>query len=205
MAKRTRIGIRAITMQQPFAAAMVYGQGLFTRRGKPVSFGDGEWLAIHCGANDTHLKNESLMDEVRAHWPDCPSDEDLKAAQKHLIGMANFVETVDSTSKEAKGDFFVAHYPECSKKFAWKASGAVPCKLPVQYPKGQVQIWHVCEEGFGEDDGQKRLLALLPKAEKGIKEEKKQGEKKRVEEQQPRKASKRIKTETHPEVKRESE
>jgi hypothetical protein len=184
MAKRTRIGLRAITMQQPFAAAMVHGQGLFTRRGKPVSFGEeGEWLAIHCGANDTHLKNESLMEEVRAQWPECPSNEDLKAAQKHLVGVANFVETVGSTAKEAKGDFFVSHYPECSKKFAWRASSAVPCKMPVHYPKGQVQIWHVCEEGFGDTNGQKGLLGLLP--EIGVTETKGCEKKRRKEQIQP--------------------
>lgn len=31
-----RVGMRAITMQQPFAAAMAHGRGLFTRRGKPT-------------------------------------------------------------------------------------------------------------------------------------------------------------------------
>lgn len=74
---------------------------------------------------------------------------------------------MDSTGKEAQGDFFVSHYPACSKKFAWRAGIAVPCKAPVAYPKGQVQIWHVCEEGFPDAmEGKKKLLALVPKEEK---------------------------------------
>jgi len=44
---KARVGVRAVTMQQPFASAMVHGAGLFTRRGKPTtSFGEGEWIAV---------------------------------------------------------------------------------------------------------------------------------------------------------------
>jgi hypothetical protein len=34
---KPRLGMRAVTMQQPFAAAMAAGIGLFTRRGKPIA------------------------------------------------------------------------------------------------------------------------------------------------------------------------
>lgn len=36
-----QMGIRAITMQQPFAAAMVQGVGMLTKRGKPTVFEEG--------------------------------------------------------------------------------------------------------------------------------------------------------------------
>jgi hypothetical protein len=163
--QHTRIGLRAITMQQPFAAAMVCGMGKFTRRGKCVDFGpSGEWIAIHCGANDTHLKNAKLMKEVRAHWPDCPSDADLKASQKHLIGVSHFIDgAVDSSGEEAGSCFFVKHYPACSKKFAWRADYTVPSKVPVAYPKGQVQIWHIYKEGFPNKGAEDEIHKLVPK------------------------------------------
>lgn len=45
MASRTKIGLRAITMQQPFASAMVHGLTSYTRRGKPAKFeAGGEWV-----------------------------------------------------------------------------------------------------------------------------------------------------------------
>ena len=100
MASKTRVGMRALTMQQPFAAAMAHGQGLFTRRGKTMKFKEGgEWVAIHCGSNDAHMKNVKLMSEIRAKWPECPSDEALKAGQRSIIGAAHFVEgDVDAKS-----------------------------------------------------------------------------------------------------------
>jgi hypothetical protein len=111
-AARVRVGVRAITMQQPFAAAMVGGQGLFTRRGKAVQFGaaaspeGGEWLAIQCGQNDVHLKNVKLMAAVRTHWPGCPSDEELRADQKSILGFARFVDGGVDVD-EASSCFFV--------------------------------------------------------------------------------------------------
>jgi len=82
---KTKAGMRAITMQQPFASAMVHAQGLFTRRGKPAKFAEGneggEWIAVHCGGNSEHLKNKALMEAVREKWPGCPSNEDLTKQQ----------------------------------------------------------------------------------------------------------------------------
>jgi len=88
-AAKTRVGIRAVTMQQPFAAAMAHGRGLFTRRGKPTRFhgssgeddGSGEWIAVHCGRNGEHLNNRPLMASIRALWPGCPSDQELRDGQ----------------------------------------------------------------------------------------------------------------------------
>ena len=54
--------------------------------------GDGEWVAIHCGANKEHVKNKALMASVRKQWPGCPSDEELLGQQKHLLGTARFVD-----------------------------------------------------------------------------------------------------------------
>ena len=49
---KTRAGMRAITMQQPFAAAMAHGHGLYTRRGRATKFGAGdgagEWVSGWC-------------------------------------------------------------------------------------------------------------------------------------------------------------
>ena len=65
-----RLGIRALTMQQPYATAMAHGVGLYSRRGKAVKFKpEGEWLAIHCGQNSEHLNNKATMDAVRKLWP----------------------------------------------------------------------------------------------------------------------------------------
>jgi len=65
-----------ITLQQPFAAAMAAGVSHFTRRGKATAFAaGGEWVAIHCGSNDEHLKKPAVMAAIRKHWPECPSDE----------------------------------------------------------------------------------------------------------------------------------
>lgn len=102
---KTRIGLRAITMQQPFAAAMAHSQGLYTRRGKATKWqlgepaadkqglcAAGEWVAIHCGQNNEHLKNAKLMAQVREQWPGCPSDMVLKAQQRTVVGLARFVD-----------------------------------------------------------------------------------------------------------------
>ena len=155
-----RIGIRAVTMQQPYAAAMVHGQGLYSRRGKAVRFADeGEWVAIHCGQSTEHLKNSTLMAAVREHWPSCPSDEDLRAQQKCIIGLARFVDgDVDATAA-AKDDFYLAGY-DCSKPVAWRADSARCITWPLSYPKGQLQVWHVCRGGFADGADAEGLLSL---------------------------------------------
>lgn len=90
---KTRLGLRAITMQQPFAAAMAHGRGLYTRRGRPTQFHDGqvaggsgsgrkgEWVAVHCGRNKVHVNNKRLMENIRKAWPSCPSDRELLDSQ----------------------------------------------------------------------------------------------------------------------------
>ena len=159
MASKTRVGLRAITMQQPFAAAMAHGKGLFTRRGKPAKWAaGGEWVAIHCGGNSEHLKNAELMAAVRGEWPGCPSDEELAAQQKHLLGVAHFVDGDCDARVAEKQCFFLQRY-DCTKASAWRADAARPCARPVPYPRGALQVWHLYEEDFG--DGAPQLVLDL--------------------------------------------
>ena len=155
-----RIGIRAVTMQQPYAAAMIHGQGLYSRRGKAFRFADGgEWVAIHCGQSNEHLKNSTLMAAVREHWPGCPSDDELRAHQKCIIGLAKFVDGDVNAAVAAKDDFYLAGY-DCSKPVAWRASSARSTTRPFSYPKGQLQVWHVCRGGFADGADADSLLAM---------------------------------------------
>lgn len=110
---------RAITLQQPFAALMAHGACNFTRRGKPASFAsDGEWVAIHCGSNDEHLKNAQLMDTVRQLWgTKCLSDAELRAQQGGILGFARFVDgSIDAKSVKCP---FMQLY-SCTKQYMWK-------------------------------------------------------------------------------------
>lgn len=126
-----RLGVRAITMQQPFAAAMAAGVGLFTRRGKPAAFPPGgEWIAIHCGQNDEHLRNVPLMNEIRRVWPACPTDAALRAGQRSVLGVAHFVEGSCDAKKAAATDVFLARY-DCTKPVAWRADSARESSAPL--------------------------------------------------------------------------
>eukprot|EP00966_Prymnesium_polylepis_P198403 4597980-Prymnesium_polylepis.1 len=155
-----RIGLRAITMQQPFAAAMVAGQGLHTRRGKATSFpASGEWVAVHCGQNDEHLKNDELLARIRERWPDCPGVEELRAQQRCLLGVARFVDGDVCAATAAQSDFFLANY-DCSKPVCWKADAARACTRPIPYPKGNLQVWHLARGGFSESTGAQAILEL---------------------------------------------
>ena len=171
---KTAVGLRALTMQQPFAAAMAQGLGLYSRRGKPAKFHvgkqpewkgstrAGEWVAVHCGQNDEHLKNASLMQAVRSHWPTCPSDEELRRQQRCILGVVHFVDgNLPATSGAAAADFFLSRYT-CTKTVAWRGDQARPCLSPLPYPKGNLQIWQVHREGFvGGADAEHELLALI--------------------------------------------
>lgn len=149
-------------MQQPFAAAMAAGLGLHTRRGKATTFAaGGEWVAIHCGQNDEHLKNAGLLAKVRALWPDCPSDNELRAQQRCVLGIAHFVDGGCDASAAAKHDFFLQNY-DCSKPVAWRADAARCCSTPLPYPKGNLQVWHLTRGGFAEAlSSADALLALV--------------------------------------------
>ena len=101
MASKTRVGCRAITLQQPFAAAMVNGVNVFTRRGKATAFSEeGEWVAIHCGSNAGHLNNKATMENVRKAWPECPSES----------GQPNCYQTTPPTTGWCHGDHHVDHH-----------------------------------------------------------------------------------------------
>ena len=156
-----RLGIRALTMQQPYATAMAHGVGLYSRRGKAVKFKpEGEWLAIHCGQNSEHLNNKATMDAVRKLWPDCPSDVELKAQQRSIVGIAHFVEGDCNASAVAAADPLLRMY-DCSKPVAWRADAALPWPGgSTPYPKGNLQIWHVARSGFSEKGAGAELLAL---------------------------------------------
>ena len=173
MASKTRVGCRAITLQQPFAAGMVHGVNTFTRRGKATAFPEkGEWVAIHCGSNSSHLSNAKTMKAIRDAWPACPSDEELKAGQKTLLGFAKFTDGgVPMASDECQHDSFLASYP-CEKSFAWKANGsqAVALKAPIAYPKGQLQVWHVTAEGFVTKEERQAFVSAIPGGEVKVEE-----------------------------------
>lgn len=155
-----RLGVRALTMQQPFAAAMAHGVGLYSRRGKATKFAPGgEWVAIHCGQNSEHLNNAPLLAAVRKAWPACPSDAELRAQQKCVLGVARFVEGDCDAKAAAKGDFFLSHY-DCAKPVAWRADMARPCARPLSYPKGQLQVWHLARSGFASKEDAAALAAL---------------------------------------------
>lgn len=155
-----RLGLRAITMQQPYAAALAHGVGLFSKRGKEVKFADGgEWVAVHCGQSDRHLRDAVLMKRVRAVWPECSSDAELRAGQKCILGVARFVDgSCVSTAPPASTDPMLRLY-DCSKPVAWRAARARPC-APISYPKGQLQLWHLQTSGFGDKTSGKALLEL---------------------------------------------
>lgn len=170
-----RIGLRCITMQQPYAAAMAAGEGLYTRRGKATAFPDGgEWVAVHCGQNDEHLKNAATMARIREAWPGCPSDSDLRAQQRCLLGVVHMVDGNVAAAAAAKADAFLANY-DCSKPVAWRADAARACARPLPYPKGNLQVWHLTRSGFaaGEDTAAILELANSPKkqAEGAVKAE----------------------------------
>jgi hypothetical protein len=161
-------------MQQPFAAAMAHGLGLFSRRGKPAKFhvGEqpewkgstptGEWVAVHCGQNNEHLRNTSLMKAVRTHWPACPTDDELRKQQRCILGVVHFVDgDLPAASGAAAADFFLSRYT-CTKTVAWRGDKARPCRTPLSYPKGNLQVWRVHREDFADGAAAEReLLALL--------------------------------------------
>lgn len=155
-----RLGIRALTMQQPFAAALANGICLYTRRGKPTTFpASGEVVGVHCGQNDEHLRNGALMREVRRVWPGCPTDEALRAGQRSILGVARFVDGACDARAAAKTDPVLALYA-CTKPVAWRADAARACAAPLPYPKGNLQLWHVAEGGFADPTDCARLLEV---------------------------------------------
>lgn len=163
-----RLGLRALTMQQPFAAAMVAGVGLFTRRGKPIAFAKGgEWIAIHCGQNEEHLKNMDLMKDIRQMWPACPDTETLRAGQRSVLGIAHFVDGACDAKVAAASDSFLARY-DCTKPVAWRADSARACAAPLPYPKGNLQVWHLQKHGFSEPSHGEQLLCLARTSSLGV-------------------------------------
>jgi len=159
-----RIGLRAITMQQPYAAAMAAGRGLYTRRGKATKFPDGgEWIAVHCGQNDEHLQNHATMQQIREEWPECPSDGDLRAQQRCLLGVVHMVDGNVAASTAAKTDAFLANY-DCCKPVAWRADAARSCERPLPYPKGNLQVWHLTQSGFAASEDAAVILELVGSA-----------------------------------------
>mmetsp|Transcript_14197 Transcript_14197/g.16462 ORF Transcript_14197/g.16462 Transcript_14197/m.16462 type:complete len:243 (+) Transcript_14197:242-970(+) len=145
---REKTGVRAITLQQPYAAAVASGVCNYSRRGKETKFAnDSEWVAIHCGSNNVHLKNQKAMAAIRITWPECPSDEELCASQKHILGFARFIGCVPANSEGPKTCPFMKEY-QCSKAFCWEANAGVPLKNPISYPKGNLQIWNLYDDGF---------------------------------------------------------
>ena len=148
MTSRKKTGVRAITMQQPYAAALSAGFCKYTRRGRATGFAEGgEWIAIHCGGNDEHLKNKKAMAAIRKAWPTCPSDAELKAQQRHILGFARFVGSTPASSSGPQDCAFMQNY-QCSKPFCWEADAASPLSIPVSYPKGALQIWHLYDDSF---------------------------------------------------------
>jgi len=144
---KTDTQIRAITVQQPFAAALVAGVKTVENRGFAIKLPpEGEWLAIHCGANMKHLKDKAVMDRVRANWAGCPSNKELEKGAKTILGFVHFSASKLLSDPEIRSNPW-AGFP-CTKGYCWQASRAVACEAPPSYSPGQLQVWHVYAEGF---------------------------------------------------------
>ena len=61
---------------------------------------------------------------------------------------------------------------ECSKKVAWRADEGRALNEPVSYPKGNLQVWHVVEEGFGDKEKAAAVTSLAKQKLKAVKQEK---------------------------------
>jgi hypothetical protein len=179
-----RVGCRAITLQEPFASAMAHGATFYTRRGKVTTFpSTGEWIAIHAGQNSEHLKNPRTMAAVRNAWPLCPDDGTLASNQKHIVGVARFIDGAADATAAAKADAILATYP-CSKSVAWRVDSSRPLPVALPYPKGQLQVWHVTSDGFTTNGCKGELLELLAACKSG-KETCKNGEELHIKQENP--------------------
>lgn len=49
---------------------------------------------------------------------------------------------------------------DCTKTTAWRADAAVAAPRPISYPKGNLQVWHLCEEGFAQAADAANVLRL---------------------------------------------
>ena len=63
----------------------------------------------------------------------------------------------------AAGDFYLQAY-DCAKSFAWRADAAVACSKLMPYPRGNLQVWHLTEEGFAETSDAHHVLGLVASA-----------------------------------------
>lgn len=142
---------RAMTVQQPFAAAMLAGHKNVENRHYSVTLppdGSGLWVGIHVGRNSKWLNDRNVMAKVRKLWPGMPDDvTKLKRDQGKIVGVALLSKALPIGEAEAQGwgDAGWVGLP-CRNEFVWRVSRVAPLAAPFAH-SGQLRVWRVNDAG----------------------------------------------------------
>lgn len=143
---------RGITVQQPFAAAIMAGVKDVENRHYAVSLsmggaddGDGAdsglWVAVHVGKNDRWLKNAAVMKRVRKLWPGLPNDDALRKDFGRIVGVCHLCDVAARSEAVARGWGDWVGLP-CENEFVWRIDGVIPVEKPFAH-RGQLRVWKV--------------------------------------------------------------
>ncbi|RUS32535.1 hypothetical protein BC938DRAFT_475150 [Jimgerdemannia flammicorona] len=138
--------LHAITVQEPFASAIIHGSKRLENRKFRLAIQDqkrGRWVAIHAGKSDRCFK-DGTYNVVRLQcWPEAPPESTLRTTGGKILGLAHFSACVPLT--EIPDTNVWKSTETCSQKmYGWIIDRVVPLERPVEH-SGQLGLWRVKE------------------------------------------------------------
>ncbi|KAJ2962866.1 hypothetical protein NQZ79_g2033 [Umbelopsis isabellina] len=129
--------LNALTVQQPFASAIIYGNEQSKRK------------------SAYHVTNEIPWASPisRLRWKEAPSEEELMSKAGQIIGLAHFTESCPTS--EISDDNVWKNAESCNNRvYAWSIDKVVALEKPIPHT-GQLGLWKV------KEDIAKNLIKLM--------------------------------------------
>ncbi|KAG2189498.1 hypothetical protein INT44_004640 [Umbelopsis vinacea] len=148
--------LNGLTVQQPFASAIIFGPKRIECRKQPLKIKnpkEGRWLAIHCGKSKTNFTDKTYELTKKLRWTEVPSEQELMKTAGQIIGLAHF--TATCPLDEISNDNVWKGAESCNNRtHAWSIDKVIPLDKPIAHT-GQLGLWKV------KEDIAKGLLKLI--------------------------------------------
>lgn len=136
--------MRAITVRQPWASAIIVGPKRVENRSWPwpSTLRLPSWIAIHAGAR----LDEGDLEQARRLWPECPGRGELPT--RAILGVVQVVRGRIGTAQVCRQD------PWATGPWCWVLRDPRPLPEPIPYFDGKLGLWAVPEHIHAEIDRQ---------------------------------------------------
>ncbi|CAG8707792.1 11639_t:CDS:1 [Ambispora leptoticha] len=135
--------LQALTVLEPYATSIIYGNKRIEMRSYQLEIpnGEGIWLAIHAGGS-TRLLDPEICATIRfTRWSELPSEDHLRENCGKILGLAKFIACLKA-EEIPDDEVWKDHFDENKQLYCWLISEVKPLSIPINC-RGNQRVWRL--------------------------------------------------------------